>query len=256
MCSSYSDKVCGQIRSFVKRHGWELSEKDEDGARRFDVRHGKSRAVVKVYYSTGTILVQASPISKLKEPLERLKQAIEDDSVPIGDALPFEIEAFPDILQSKIPSVDPVIPRLLNEAILCLKANALYACAFLVGAASEKAIRLLIEAYTESIGNETNRSKFQSRVSNRNISQAYDEFKRSFKSCKSKPRDSSRMQDLNVQIDALFQFYRICRNEVGHPQLLPNLDRGSLIANLGQFVKYIEAIYRLIDYFAAHETVL
>lgn len=77
------------------------------------------------------------------------------------------------------------------------------------------------------------------------------QFKRSFNSCKSKPSDPQITQDLEVQIEQIFTFSRICRNEVGHPQMVPNLDRGVLLANFGQFVKYIQRIYALIEYFRA-----
>lgn len=122
-------------------------------------------------------------------------------------------------------------------------------CSFLLGAASEKAIWLLIDSYAQAISDETNRAKFKERISNKFISRAYDEFKRSFASCKSKPTDPGLVQDLDTKIDSVFQFCRVCRNEVGHPQISPNLDKGVLLANMAQFIKYAEAIYRLIEYF-------
>jgi hypothetical protein len=64
------------------------------------------------------------------------------------------------------------------------------------------------------------------------------------------------MQDLDTQINSIFQFCRICRNEVGHHQIPANLDKGVLIANMGQFVKYMEAIYKLIDYFNCNKIIL
>ncbi len=55
--------------------------------------------------------------------------------------------------------------------------------------------------------------------------------------------------DLEIKIESIFQFCRICRNEVGHPQLPPNLDKGVLLSNMGQFVKYTEDLYELIHYY-------
>lgn len=55
---------------------------------------------------------------------------------------------------------------------------------------------------------------------------------------------------------AMFQFCRITRNEVGHPQIVPDLDRGVVVANLGHFVAYIERIYTLIGYFGRTGVVL
>ncbi len=247
MGDTYQDKVYNQVLSFLKRQGWDFTEKEEVSTKRFDVHYGKSSCVVKIY-SRGTIQVQGAE-SKLKETLTQLKQAIERNEVLANEILPFEIESFPETLQQTIPGIDPVIVRFLSEAILCLKANSLLGCSFLLGAASEKAIWLLIDAYAQAIADEANRTKFKERVSNKFVSRAYEEFKKSFGSCKSKPTDPALMQDLETQVDSIFQFCRICRNEVGHPQLTPNLDKGVLLANMGQFVKYIQANYRLIEYF-------
>jgi hypothetical protein len=247
MTDHYQEKVYNQIHSFIKRQEWDFSEKDEFGTKRFDIQHGKARCIVKIY-SNGTILIQGQE-SKLREAMLQLKQAIENDEVIASELLPFEIEAFPDTLQKNIPSIDPVIVRFLSEAILCFKANSLLGCSFLLGAASEKAIWLLIESYTQAITDERGRRRFSERTKNKFISRAYEEFKQSFHSCKSKPTNSTLTQDLDTKVESIFQFCRICRNEVGHPQITPNLDRGVLLANMGQFVMYMETIYKLIDYF-------
>lgn len=77
-----------------------------------------------------------------------------------------------------------------------------------------------------------------------------------YKGCKSRPTDPVLSQDLEVQIGAMFQFCRITRNEVGHPQIVPDLDKGVLLANLGHFATYIERIYGLIHHFQQNGVVL
>jgi hypothetical protein len=56
-----------------------------------------------------------------------------------------------------------------------------------------------------------------------------------------------------MKIQRIFQFCRICRNEEGHPHLPPNLDKGVLIANMGQFVNYIEDLYDLIHFYVENK---
>ena len=89
----------------------------------------------------------------------------------------------------------------------------------MLGAASEKAIGLLISAYSDSIVGEKNRDGFLSRVNNPMISVKYDEFIRSYKSCKSKPTDLALSQDLETVIGGMFQFCRVTRNQIGHPEI-------------------------------------
>lgn len=242
-----------QIKSYIERNQWPCSDKLEGDTNRIDVQHGKNKCVVKVF-STGTIQVQGAA-SKLKEALEKAKEAIENEEA-IGEMLPFEIEKFPETLQERIPEIDPVIVRFISEAIISVKAGSNLGCAFLLGGASEKAIYLLIDTYTDAIKDERNREKFKSRISGRFISKVFNSFKNSYKSSKNKPEGMGWTNDLEVKIEQIFQFCRICRNEAGHPHLPPNLDKGVLLANMGQFVKYIEDIYKMMGYYKNNDVVL
>jgi len=65
-----------------------------------------------------------------------------------------------------------------QEALRCYKAGSPAGAAFMLGAASEKAILLLIENYGSRIKDEKHKESFFSRVNNKMISQKYDEFKK------------------------------------------------------------------------------
>ncbi len=244
----YAQDVLERMKAYVSEQGWECVEKDEGKTKRLDIRYGKATCCFKIY-ENGTIQVQGAP-SQLYDALQHAKITIENDGILVKDVIPFDIDKFPEKLQASIKDIDPIIVRFLAESIQCIKANSLLGCAFLLGAASEKAIWLLVEAFASAIDDDTNQKKFIECISGKPISKAYDDFSRRFKACKSKPVDSSISRDLETQINSIFQFFRICRNEVGHPHIPPNLDKGILLANMGQFMKYMEAIYRLIAYFA------
>lgn len=242
-----------QMKSFIERNKFALEEKQESNCKRMDVKNGIVRCTVKVY-STGTIQLQGAE-SKLKEAIQQAKQAIEQEE-NIGEMLPFEIERFPDVIRENVPNVDPIIIRFIHEAIVTIKAGSNLGCAFLLGGASEKAILLLVDAYTKAIEDEALRSKFVSRTSSKSISKIFDEFKASWKSSKNKPQNYGWTNDIEVKVEQIFQFCRICRNEAGHPHLPPNLDKGVLLANMGQFVKYIEDLYELIKFYQENKVEL
>ena len=235
-----------QILAFLTSSSLSYTEKDEQGCKRLDIQQGKNKVVVKVY-TNGTIQIQGAA-SKLKEHFEQVKDSIENHN-NVHEILPFEIERFPDILVENIPNVDPIIVRFIKEAIISIKAGSNLGCAFLLGGASEKAIYLLIDTYIQAISDVTKRDALISRTSKKFISKAFDEFKRSWKSSINKPSGFGWEHDIEIKLEQIFQFCRICRNESGHPHLPPNLDKGVLIANMGQFVKYIEDVYKLIDYY-------
>ena len=235
-----------QMKSYVERNKFSFQEKDEQGCKRLDVQNGKAKCVVKVY-STGTIQIQGAE-SKLKAAVSQAKEAVENEE-NIGEMLPFEIERFPEVLRENIPDVDPIIVRFIEEAIVTIKAGSNLGCAFLLGGASEKAIYLLIDAYTQAIPDQAMRDRFISKTSKKFISKVFEEFKASWKSSINKPHGYGWTNDIEVKIEQIFQFCRICRNESGHPHLPPNLDKGVLLANMGQFVKYIEDMYGMINYY-------
>lgn len=235
-----------QMKSYVERNNFPFQEKVEGNCKRLDVQNGKAKCVVKVY-STGTIQLQGAD-SKLKEALSQAKEAVENEE-NIGEMLPFEIEKFPQVLKDTIPNIDPIIIRFIEESIVTIKAGSNLGCAFLLGGASEKAIYLLIDAYTNAIEDEKIKERFISRTSKKFISKVFDEFKASWKTSTNKPHGYGWTNDIEIKIEQNFQFCRICRNEAGHPHLPPNLDKGVLLANMGQFVKYIEDMYQLINYY-------
>jgi len=245
MDSNYS-----QMKSYVERNKFSFNESIENNCKRIDVQHGKAHCIVKVY-GTGTIQLQG-PDSKLKTVLNEAKVAVENEE-NISEMLPFEIERFPEVLKERIPSIDPVIVRFIEEAIVAFKAGSNLGCAFLLGGASERAILLLIETYAKAIPDEKMQNSFISRTSNKFIAKVFDEFKGSWKISLNKPKGYGWTNDIEIKVEQLFQFYRICRNEAGHPHLPPNLDKGVLLANMGQFVKYVEDLNELVGYYSINK---
>ena len=242
------EKTYAAVASFLDRQKLDReSDADEQHCTKINVRSGPHRASVSIY-NTGKIVVggKASP---LKDLLDQMKLGIEVGGTVPGHALPFEIDRFPQTIKERVPDCDPVIIRFVEEAIRCFRAEALLGSAFMIGAASERAIGVLMQVFGDSIADEGNRNKYFSKINNRMISKKFEEFSGCYKGCKSRPTEPVLSQDLEVLIGSMFQFCRITRNEVGHPQIVPDLDKGVLLANLGHFVTYIERIYGLINHF-------
>jgi hypothetical protein len=249
------EKTYTAVMSFLKRQRLDIgAESEEQHCTKINVRAGLHRASVSIF-NTGKLVVGGKN-SNLKTLLDQMKESIEGGGTLLGQTLPFEIDRFPQTIQEHVPDCDPVIIRFVDEAIRCYKAEGYLSTAFMLGAASERAIGTLIQVFGESISDETNRNKYFSRINNRMISKKYEEFLASYRGCKSRPTDAVLSQDLDVLLGAMFQFCRITRNEVGHPQIVPDLDRGVLLANLGHFVTYIERIYGLMHHFRQTPVVL
>ncbi|MBC7148230.1 MAG: hypothetical protein H5U22_02535 [Rhizobium sp.] len=245
--SNGDEKVCGTVRDALSAHRMDFQENDIQHATKFTVKSGAHTASINVYNS-GKLHVEGK-IGDLKTWLDQLRESIEQGAGGPVALLPAEIEKFPQTLRERVPDCDDVVLWFFQEALRCYKADSVAGAAFMLGAASEKAILLLIDAYVAAMVDEAHKNSLASRLNNRMISKKYDEFKASYAGCKSKPADQVLAQDLTQLLDGAFNFYRHTRNAVGHPQIVPDLEKGVILANLGQFIVYIERIYMLIHHF-------
>ncbi|UYO50855.1 hypothetical protein KQX64_10010 [Rhodopseudomonas palustris] len=252
--SNGDDKVCGTVRDALTAHRMDFQENEIQHATKFTVKSGAQSASINVYNS-GKLHVEGK-VSELKNWLEQLKESIEKGSGGPVALLPAEIEKFPQTLRDRVPDCDDVVLWFFQEALRCYKADSVAGAAFMLGAASEKAVLLLIDGYVAAIADEGKRNALLTRLNNRMISKKYDEFKASYNGCKSKPNDQVLAQDLAQLLDGAFNFYRHTRNAVGHPQIVPDLEKGVILANLGQFIIYVERIYMLMRHFKASGVVV
>ncbi|OJH33705.1 hypothetical protein [Cystobacter ferrugineus] len=245
------EKTCKSVREALMQNSVLDSEQEIQHATKFIAKSGANKAGL-IVFNSGKMHVEGAD-SLLKKWLLELKTSIEEGNAAPGILLPVEIEKFPKTLQERVPACDAVVLWFFQEALRCYKAGSPASAAFMLGAASEKLVLSLIESYGKRIKEEKHREAFFSRVNNRMVSVKYDEFKRSYKSAKPKPTEMPLAQDLEQLLDGAFNFYRHTRNLVGHPQIVPDLDKGVILANIGQFIVYAERIYGLIDFYNRHE---
>jgi hypothetical protein len=222
--------------------------KEEKYCDRIDVKSGIFRCSLSIFNS-GKINVGGGE-SPLKLSLLQMKKEIEGGNFSPMKMLPFEIERFPELIKERLPACDSVIVSFIREAKDALKADLLLSSAFLLGAASEKAIYLLVDAYANAIRDAKHSQAFKERAGKKQmISKKFEEFMQSYKSCKTQPTDQKLQHDSITILTSLFTFYRLTRNEVGHPEIVPNLDKGVILANMAQFIHYLDTVYSLIDFF-------
>jgi hypothetical protein len=248
------ERTLRDVVSFLERQNLEFSVIEEKFCAKLVIK-SRGQAVPVSVYNTGKVVVGGAD-SDLKRLLDQMREALVSGTGVPGQALPFEIARFPDTIRERVPECDPVIIAFVAEAIRCFQADALLGAAFMVGAASERGVNLLVQTYAECITDAGKKEKFLTRVNNRMISVRWDEFIRSYRGCASRPTEGVLAQDLETVLGAMFQFCRVTRNEVGHPQIVPDLDRGVVLANLAHFVSYIERIYGLIRHFRERGVVI
>jgi len=86
-----------------------------------------------------------------------------------------EIEQVVQIIKGKVPQCDAIILAFIEESVRCYKADARLACAFMLGAASEKAMGLLFVAFGDSIADAAHRANYVAKTNKKMITVRYEE---------------------------------------------------------------------------------
>jgi hypothetical protein len=167
-----------------------------------------------------------------------------------GGASPYDPEGYLIYLKREIPNVDPVILDYANEALQTFLKGNLLACSVMIGCASEKAVLLLIDEFIKAVSTARRasvQSSFDSRFS---IIKKFEYLRAEFNPIKRQlGRDVA--DDLDIQLDGVFNLLRNARNDAGHPTG-SKVDRNRAFANLQLFVPYCKLIYALLTYFQSN----
>jgi len=168
--------------------------------------------------------------------------------------LPHDPEGYLTDFQRSVPSADPVIQEYLTEALQCFLRDLHRACAVMLGAASEKAILLLIESYAESIADPNKKMQVKGQIEKApSIFRKYEAFEKGFANIKAKlPRQLAENADSLLR--GIFDLIRNSRNDAGHPASGILISRDSNYSHLRLFIPYCKRIYELILWFAANPT--
>ena len=152
------------------------------------------------------------------------------------------------------PGVDPIITAYLTEALQCYLRSLHKSAAVMLGAASEQAILLLIEAWLRSIQDEARRVQLTSQVNKANsIFKKFELFQRHLAGFRADlPRESS--ENLDSLLVSVFDLIRNSRNDAGHPARMSDITRETNYAHLRLFVPYCQRIYGLNAWLASNAT--
>jgi len=168
--------------------------------------------------------------------------------------LPHDPEGYLRDFQRSVPSVDPVILEYLTEALQCFLRDLDRACAVMLGAASEKAIILLIESYANSIADPNRKTQVTAQIEKAtSIFRKYEVFEKAFVNIKAHlPKQLTENADSLLR--GVFDLIRNSRNDAGHPASGILISRDSNYSHLRLFIPYCKRIYELILWFAANPT--
>jgi len=173
------------------------------------------------------------------------------DCLSAGEILPHDPDGYLKYLRNEIPTIDETILTYVTESLQTFLRGNLLASTVMLGGASEKAVLLLIESFTKAMSDPDEKRQFERGIERVGILRKFQEFRKKLDSIKGElPRSFS--DDLDIQLDGIFNLIRNCRNDVGHPTGR-KIERRLAFANLQLFIPYCKRIYDLIEYFSQNQ---
>ena len=149
-------------------------------------------------------------------------------------------------------AADPVIMDYLDEALRTFNHGCQKSTCVMIGAASEKAILLLHDAFETAIADAGKKAMFKKSY-NWTIHSKYKALKAGLDTLvasNSMPRDLGEI--VTGQVPGAFELIRRYRNSSGHPEIVKHVDPDTNFLTLRIFTEYVRCIYLLIDYCKAN----
>jgi len=151
-------------------------------------------------------------------------------------------------LKSSVGPLDGIIEIYLKEALATFKANFLISSAFCLGVMSERCILLLSQAVETDLKDSAISDQYSKCRWVKDhagfISNNINKLK------KKRPGKDEIFRDLDTKINILASYYRLTRNEAGHPDFEPRIERPELELALKTVPKYLETILGVLKMLA------
>jgi len=221
-------------QSDVLGGNFELNSHDEDR-----VREIIWNLVVERVVTIGNAKEPAWPFLSLTEYGSQVVNSVEP--------IPHDPSGYLRRTRELIPNIDPIIIIYLEESLSTYNINALLSSTIALGCASEKALLLLIDSYTNAIEDPNRKERFIIKTNGKMIKHKFEVFSSNITNLiGDMPTDVS--DGLNTVLLGVFEMIRNNRNDAGHPTG-KSISREHVFANLQVFIPYCRKIYKLIDYF-------
>lgn len=174
------------------------------------------------------------------------KRCLQEDRI-----LPHDLDGYLADLQRRCGALDPEVEVLVRESLLTFQANCLVASVILIGAASERLIRVLFESYRDAHQNQSDLDRLDRGWENRRrrfIAQKFTWLWQQLATGRTELNNAGRLWDgAEGLVRATFDMLRTARNEAVHQNR--HFERIQTNELLFLFVPYAERICALINYF-------
>ena len=164
----------------------------------------------------------------------------------------YDPQGYMEFLRNIVQNLDPVIEQYIFESLNCYRQQLFFASAVMIGAASEKAILLLLQAITDSMSNPSTKRKAAQLLDRPNLPEIFNMITKTLNPLiKAKIIPYSVHQGCTEHLMSLFEMIRVQRNDAIHP-VCGQVDRTKVFLSLQTIPTALESINRLIEWFKSN----
>jgi hypothetical protein len=154
-----------------------------------------------------------------------------------------------------VPNLDDVIRQYVQEALVTYGRQAFFASAVMIGAASEKAVYLLMDALHRAIGDPKKQKVFQDAINRRGLPTMFNLLSQYIQQAKN-ARGAGAMpysvhEGADTHLLSLQETIRVQRNDAVHPQV-GQVNHATVHLTLAAFPYACKKIYDLTEWFTAN----
>jgi len=147
-------------------------------------------------------------------------------------------------LESSLGQLDQVAKIYLQESLDTFKSDFIISSAFCLGATSERYILILADSVKTVLNNQDVSKAYSSCKSVKHYANLINDNISKLK--KKYPGNDDLFRDLDTKMNTLAGYYRMTRNEAGHPDFVPQIEHSELELALKTFPKYLDTIIRVL----------
>jgi hypothetical protein len=165
-----------------------------------------------------------------------------------NEFLPHDPTKYLEFFRAQIKDMDQTLIKYLTESLDCFTKGSLIASTVMLGVASERMFLLLCVAMSNALIDITESKKFE-KIKNANSMKPKQDWVTNKINDINKKYPKKLPDDIETNLNGIFNFIRKQRNDLGHPQeIIPNVTREQSYINLRIFPGYCKIVNEVIEF--------
>jgi hypothetical protein len=166
------------------------------------------------------------------------------------EPVPEDARRYMEVLRSLVPNVDDVIRQYIEESLVAYERQAYFAAAVMIGAACEKAVYLLADAFLRSLRDPNEKKKLGEAMQRRSITRLFDGIQELL-TAKARIIPYNVTEGAEQHLLSFLDSVRVQRNEAVHPNAAL-VTPSKVHLSLAAFPHACEKVFELIRWLDAN----